>query len=96
MSGFTPGPWKFWEGDGRENPPGVYNIVLGEFDCAVCYTADEAIGSIGNADAHLIAAAPDGLAFAQAFLDWHEGPGRTDSPLADQARAFVAKATGAA
>ncbi len=91
MSGHTPGPWEVGEPDRNGQA-----IVRGKY-IEICTCWHHSVGSIEkemHANARLIAAAPDGLAFAQAFLEWHEGPGRTDSPLVEQARAFIAKATG--
>lgn len=89
----TPGPWEALELE-RANGGKDWNIWGPK---GSNHIGDEDLrGDYGlEADARLIAAAPDGLAFAQAFLEWHEGPGETDSPLAAQARAFVAKALGA-
>lgn len=44
-------------------------------------------------DAQLLGAAPDLLAFAEAFLRSWTAAGTTDSPLEAQARAAIAKAT---
>ncbi len=87
MRGYAPGPWVAVKiGDGGRN---------GEVPVFSVHSDGATIAAyIHESDARLIAAAPDGLAFALAFLEWHEGPGKTDSPLAEQARAFVAKAAG--
>ena len=82
---FTPGPWRFSDGTIRDEPGrGIAEMWI--------YIG---IGpSQREANAALIAAAPDLYAFAQEFLRVWAGPGRTDSPLEAQARAALAKAEG--
>lgn len=75
----TPGPWKA-EGQ-RVSAPGILSVCL-------C----NANGQDPFANARLIAAAPDLLAFAQAYLDAWPAAGSEDM-LAVQARAAIAKAT---
>lgn len=49
-----------------------------------------------DANARLIAAAPDLLASLMEIYELEEGPGETDRPMMARAKAAIAKATGAA
>lgn len=86
----TPGPWrvKHWR-DGRvsiETTDELWNIAtLSEGD-------DDAAGAI-DADAALIAAAPDLLAACQAILAEADGGWLRESPVAKQLRAALARAS---
>ena len=100
MSGHTPGPW------GYELISGAIFYDDGDLEPLVAWTNFDSVSEEqGDADARLIAAAPDGLDFAVAFLamidrsdpdDLDFGRGLAASGLIEQARAFVARATGAA
>ena len=84
----TPGPWRI-----APDMHGICNSpVAGVIDATGCAIAN--CGSSGNANARLIAAAPDLLQFARDFLAMWTAAGPTDSPMEAQARAAIAKATG--
>lgn len=100
MNGHTPGPWhvirpgQVW---GERNPKPKAGMWT------VCYKiADVAFHSGGGQEEHrantaLIAAAPDGLAFAEQFQAWDENPHATEedaAALRKAAAAFIAKAKG--
>jgi len=102
MSKFTPGPWKVGESIGA-------NIVTKTGEMRACFTVIEADGFIAgsgvamahikpdadesNANARLIAAAPDLLAalewMVSAYTDEDDS-----GPFIQRARAAIAKATG--
>lgn len=96
----TPGPWEF--GKARR---WLFRDNLkhgGNFSSSTVLKIDDAAFAPSEADAHLIAAAPDGLSFADAFLAYIDGSdlddldfgrGLANSGLIEQARAFVAKAS---
>jgi hypothetical protein len=78
MSKHTPGPWT------QEDD---YAVVMGKFRMTdLRYSGATTSEAIANA--HLIAAAPELLAFAQWFLANRDGPGRS------MAEAAVKKAVG--
>lgn len=82
----TTGPWKATTSDG-----GYWWIERAEghraIGCLISWPESEA-------NARLIAAAPDLLFALGALLDLHEGGGETTSPTCAIARAAIAKAEG--
>ena len=83
MSAHTPGKWSLTK-DGRPELNNQNNIVYGPDGIAIVY------GQANDADARLIAAAPELLAFAEWFIANRDGPGTSI------AREAIAKATGEA
>ena len=100
----TPGPWRV-DPDLRQDME-WNNHIYGADDMAVCFMAhsDGKDDERDQANAHLIAAAPDGYALAESIVRWYENAGDSDpdqeSPgsikLWRQAKAFLAKARGEA
>lgn len=101
MTAHTPGPWKFSpHGSGylvtRENV-----FVVGHGICGVI-PSHAATEDQCEANARLISAAPEAVAFARKFLEWHDAllvyratnqlPGFHER--AREARAVIAKAEG--
>lgn len=89
----TPGPWSFDYGMTQE-----HGYVLGvgvntkpdwTVVCVVSRPGD--VNAIDEANARLIAAAPDLLAFAQ---EWLERQGADENYMTAKARAAIAKAIG--
>lgn len=91
MSNHTPGPW-FAQ---RAIKDGWY-IVARDARQMVVHTHDteEEYGPIDDADARLIAAAPELLEALENLLKVHEGEGGTQHHAGDMARAAIAKAKG--
>lgn len=101
MSKHTPGPWELSEAEYKEGF-GTYRRVeqveqFGDVVASVCirHTVNHTLNAAGDANARLIAAAPDLLEALKDMLDGHEdactGYGEGS---ADKARAAIAKATG--
>ena len=100
MSGHTPGPWVWdstvWDYDPKDDAPWLVTeasgdrVLCGEIQCH------------SEADAHLIAAAPDLLAVVEAMafeLNLHLSAGNASPFSSDttlKARAAITKATGEA
>jgi hypothetical protein len=88
VSGHTPGPWKEADSDG------VLTVYGYPYNGIVCD-----VRNYYEANARLIAAAPDLLEALKAFVTWTESgaPGMKPPPLTckvvDAARAAIAKAT---
>lgn len=108
MGDFTPGPWV---ASGSVNDDGVFSWQVDAPDLASTYRSYQIASGYGGlssgfaskeqgpANAHLIAAAPDLLAFAETFLariedDGEPTPGTRWHAEYVAARAAVAKATG--
>ena len=93
MSEYTPGPWTVEE-YGEDDCPAL--VIHKDTESRVCFMATP--GSHGDpakieADARLIAAAPDLLeALRDLVSEWDDG---LDDPFWNAARAAIAKATGA-
>ncbi len=94
----TPGPWSIIQFGGMQ----IGHKPTGEAVCTM-WGSDDDPTDPKLANARLIAASPDGLDFAAAFLayvassdldDLDFGRGLADSGLIEKARAFVALATG--
>jgi len=109
--GFTPGPWRLIPYDAGDKPWRVAPMVAAsdDLDCAIVHWAGFAQEHWQSArgvreilaNARLIASAPDGHAFAAAFIAFIErsdtddldfGRGLATSGLIEQARAYLAKA----
>lgn len=95
-AGHTPGPWST-DGDGivrHHGSGGVLGIKLGSPWIEGAWDRENADAET-LANARLIAAAPDGLAFAMAYLAEAEASGgwKGDEGLFAMAQAYVAKAT---
>lgn len=89
--GHTPGPWQV--DDGEITASGfVLGLVYGTDDCPC---SEDETREECQANAHLIAAAPQLLQACQKFVQWlNEGqPRQTQNVLSDAERA-IAKATG--
>lgn len=78
MSKFTPGPWMVGETLRAESL-----AVIGDGDSVVCEFPSR-LGAAVDADARLIAAAPDLLEACQTFAEWlrRESAGSTNEPWA--------------
>ena len=80
----TPGPW--WvEKDGSAEHRNEANVISGANGTMIVY------GQANDADARLIAAAPDLLAFVE---DWLDRQGSDENYMTAKARAAIAKAIG--
>ena len=90
MNQHTPGPWN-WTDDGQGNKWGRY-----ELRPAVIYATRDSQLAVSDADARLIAAAPDLLAALQGLLRGiFDGPDEANAAmLIAKARDAVNKATG--
>jgi hypothetical protein len=89
----TPGPWKIE----RHYDPGYKNISAQKHTAlaqVVWCMEDEDRSPECEANAHLIAAAPELLDALENLLKVHEGEGGTQHHAGDMARAAIAKATG--
>ena len=86
MSDHTPGPWAY------ENYGGTLHVFLDNEGGtpSIC----KLVGNDKDANARLIAAAPDLLEALQNLLKVHEGEGGTQYHAGDIARAAIAKAKG--
>ena len=88
----TPGPWTA-QNDGRDiisiqhsnNDPGAISMTLAKVTARMTWRSQ------AEANALLIAAAPDLLAFAQ---EWLERQGTDENYMTAKARAAISKATG--
>ena len=91
---FTPGPW--YVGSGTYEGRNIYSAVSVTDDEGFTYqplvanAEDDGI-NCWDANARLIAAAPDLLEFAQQFIDRY---GMYETWMTAEARAAIAKATG--
>lgn len=104
MGNPTPGPWEVAE-DGDIQANGGFDFVAriynsGDFPC-IEDDAIEVVDAEAEANARLIAAAPDLLAALRKWLHHAEGNRRTylnskgeDVPLVVETRAAIARATG--
>ena len=93
MSNHTPGPWEIK----RHFDPCYKNISAQkhtELAQVVWCMEDEDRSPSCEANAYLIAAAPDLLEALQNLLKVHEGEGGTQNHAGDIARAAIAKAKG--
>ena len=89
MSDHTPGPWK-WDGHLEQ---AIITADSGEevlWGCGCC----DSPRLLCEADARLIAAAPELLEALENLLKVHEGEGGTQCHAGDIARAAIAKAKG--
>lgn len=95
MSKHTPGPWIATKAGptmaGYSQGDAIASIEHNTL-VAGCFSDVKGGPEIAEANAKLIAAAPELLAFAKAFLASWTAPGPTDSPLEAQAHAAIAKA----
>jgi hypothetical protein len=102
VSGHTPGPWH-WDSDpvkGDEHGRIRYRVcTVGQTITQVYHSSYEGGLTRAEADARLIAAAPDLLATLRDVLGWipDGGAWHTDAPMQSvaKARAAISKATGA-
>ena len=95
MSAFTPGPWHYTQFLNDPRPCLVWNADSSRCICDV-HNAPGTRGAVAEADARLIAAAPDLLeALKRAYLILCNNAIDLDCDAAiDQARAAIAKALG--
>ena len=109
MSKHTPGPWTLVQDGGwpfaytvESESANCWVVRLNLFTYSTDDTKEKANARLGNevihADARLIAAAPDLLAFATFFVEMFNGDPESpiDQAQLEQARAAIAKATGEA
>ena len=107
MSGHTPGPWKvqrYLRPDLDDDPMGVYLVETAADALTPRYYEAEpetpeldAVHSENEANARLIAAAPDLLAALEKLVRANYGqPSGVTVPALDQARAAIAQAKGEA
>ena len=94
MTQHTPGPWQYWPSIGQVNRPGDPNQI-----CNIPPNGDKKPADENDANARLIAAAPELLEACKAILDIDNPPageeGHIDYGTAlGMARAAIAKATG--
>ena len=93
MSKHTPGPWEI-----EDHYHFSYRWISGpehsQFAQVVWCMEDEDRSPSCEANAYLIAAAPDLLEALQNLLKVHEGEGGTQNHAGDIARAAIAKAKG--
>lgn len=98
MSAHTPGPWRVYEKTGN----GQFEVVGPEpenVEIVGCHSG-EVPDSENKANAKIIAAAPDGVLFAQTFLEWYSNQSIDGNRAqivglatrAGEARAFLKKA----
>lgn len=81
----TPGPW-------TATPSGL--ITAGQRGLHIAQTATTGMGHAADANARLIAAAPDLLAALLEYVERHESEGNPEGmPEYEQARAAITKAT---
>lgn len=87
----TPGPWKVIE------PFDVYDewrVAIDDNDPGVAVVAVMDSQSENEANAHLIASAPELYAALKALLDWSTSEYQSNARIDAQARAALAKAEG--
>lgn len=103
MGKFTPGPWEIVRVHGvpigvgkRRNSAGIFTDCFTAIGNTLSKNDRDADLPVIEANARLIAAAPDLLEACQAILDRHnyQGTGEPWPELADKVRAAVYKATG--
>lgn len=87
---FTPGPWELRYTDSYEYKVYAGSIVSDDF--ARIATASDLFDDNGEANARLIAAAPDLLYVAELVVSWLDEEEGAHA-LCDKARAAIAKAT---
>lgn len=87
MIAHTPGPWNF----GTKRLP--YSISHGP-SLLLGVESEAGIGEVGKANARLIAAAPEMLAWLERNYRIEEGPGETDRPQYIELRELLAKVKG--
>lgn len=87
MSAHTPGPW-FWADNVPDAPP-HYRMIVDADGATVCDPSP-----MGEADARLMAAAPELLAALQAVADYWAG-GDVPADIDAQMRAALQRAGGA-
>lgn len=86
----TPGPWEYQYSTGTSHKNCPWEIIFGDVECIAESVYEEA-------DARLIAAAPDMLAALKAALeDLRDVPGKHAPPSVEMVEAAIAKATGGA
>lgn len=87
MSKHTPGPWHYDEGDGWVVSDYPRHIICNPLDRSTNIGHEEC-----DANAQLIAAAPDLLAALRAFVEFNDEPMGGPPSLWQAARAALAKA----
>ena len=88
----TPGPWELREGDDEAFGPAIYSA--GAHDMDPLATVSRVSRRDAEADARLIAAAPDLLAALEDVVQMYQPA--FDPPFIERARAAIAKAKGEA
>ena len=93
MSKHTPGPWEI-----KRHFDSCYRYISAPEHIALAQVVwcveEEERSPVCEANAHLIAAAPELLEALQNLLKVHEGEGGTQHHAGDMARAAIAKAKG--
>lgn len=94
MTKHTQGPWRV--APANLYPSGGINVDSAVEKKYVCLVAGNWDDEVGQADARLIAAAPDMLEALKNLLAVHQGEGGTKYHAVDIANAAIAKAEGTA
>jgi len=89
---WTPGPWLVQTTDGAKSGNGF--DVLGSCVSGLTWINPDSNQSEAQANAHIIAAAPDLYEALENLLGVHEGKGGTKYHAGEIARAALAKASG--
>ena len=87
MSKHTPGPWQYWPSIGQVNRPGDPNQI-----CNIPPNGDKKPADENDANARLIAAAPDLLEALAAIVRLSDGPPELEggeTPQEARVRAFT-------
>ena len=92
MAEHTPGPWTLTTGaDNERIVTSTWDADGLDDDVALVYGGNAADPDVREANARLIAAAPDGYALALAVAEYFDG---TDAPIGQMARDFIDKVRG--
>jgi hypothetical protein len=100
-TGFTPGPWEHDFASGiRDGHAALIEYFVRRYGDDVAIAADIVnpdTGTPSEANARLIAAAPELLEALEAFVAWHSNPAMPHNDIVEiteKARAAIAKARG--
>ena len=96
--GHTPGPWEYLEDDCSDDERHGVIAKCNDLWIATCLRSgtEASTEAEAEANARLIAAAPDLLAVLQSLLSYVECDGQVHGPIVTVARVVIAKATGGA